>query len=204
MTKLSAWRKGYVVILFCVATAFVAPAQTFTTLFVFSGHGLGGDFPIGLVQGADGKLYGPANLGGVEGWGTVYRFGPSGATTLYNFCSQRQGDNCLDGQEPDALILATDFAFYGTTLADGAGGDGTVFKITSSGALTTLYSFGGGSRPYDGFVQTTDGNLYGTTDDAYIGGTIFKITPDGMLTTLYSFDGTEGGKPQRTTDPVYR
>jgi uncharacterized repeat protein (TIGR03803 family) len=193
MTKLSGFKNGCAVILLCAATAIAAPAQTFTTLFLFNSSD--GIFPIGLVQGTDGNFYGPANLGGEQGWGTVYRTDPGGLTALYSFCSQKQGDMCLDGQEPDALILATDLNFYGTTYAAGAGGYGTVFKITSGGTLTTLYSFGGvDSRPY-GLVQADDGNLYGTTDGPFTGGTVFKITPDGTLTTLYNFDGAEGGNP---------
>ena len=51
---------------------------------------------------------------------------------------------------------------------DGRGGaldDGTIFKMTAGGTLTTLYSFSGGdgSGPYGGLIQATDGNFYGTT-----------------------------------------
>ncbi len=72
---------------------------------------------------------------------------------------------------------------------------GTVFKITPSGTLTTLYSFCSrmscvdGSGPSAGLVQASDGNFYGTTVDggAYNLGTVFQITPAGTLTTLHSF-----------------
>ena len=86
--------------------------------------------------------------------------------------------------------------------------DGTVFKITPGGALTTLYSFcsqGGctdGEWPKAGLVQATNGDIYGTT---YAGGannygTVFKISPGGTLTTLYSFcsqgECTDGEYPE--------
>ena len=68
---------------------------------------------------------------------------------------------------------------------------GTVFQISTNGALTTLYSFGGddGSQPYAGLVQGSDGNFYGTTSDGGTNGygTVFKISTNGALTTLYSF-----------------
>lgn len=55
------------------------------------------------------------------------------------------------GSSPSGwLVGASDGSFYGTTYGGGTHGDGTVFKITQSGALTTLYSFAGhpdGSSP---------------------------------------------------------
>src|ERR1035438_576616 len=49
-----------------------------------------------------------------------------------------------DGQNPLAgLVQGSEGNFYGTTDAGGTGGNGTVFKITPSGALTTLHSFSG-------------------------------------------------------------
>jgi len=137
------------------------------------------------------------------GAGTVFKITPSGTlTTLYSFTGNTDGGCPMGG-----LIQATDGNFYGTTLQGGANagsngnGAGTIFKITPSGTLTTLYSFCSqsgctdGEEPLAGLVQATDGNFYGTT---YYGrgnagvwgdsaGTIFKITPGGALTTLYSF-----------------
>jgi uncharacterized repeat protein (TIGR03803 family) len=93
-------------------------------------------------------------------------------------------------------MLASNLNFYGTTAAGGAYGYGTVFKITSEGELTTLYSFCAksgcpdGQNPLATLVQGTDGNLYGTTSGGgAIGnyGTVFKITFGGKLTTVYSF-----------------
>ena len=63
--------------------------------------------------------------------------------------------------------------------------DGTVFKITPGGTLTTLYSFCSQSGCTDGYyslaglIQATDGNFYGTTSGggANGDGTVFKITP---------------------------
>src|SRR5438270_5576170 len=65
-----------------------------------------------------------------------------------------------DGQFPSAgLVLGSDGNFYGTTsgynYADYPSSTyGTVFKITSGGTLTTLYSFSGsdGAYPMAGLV----------------------------------------------------
>ena len=82
-------------------------------------------------------------------------------TTLYRF-------DYTDGADPEAaLVQATDGDFYGTTAYGGAKGDGTVFKVTSSGTLTTLYSFCSqsgcidGTVPYAGLVQATNGTSTG-------------------------------------------
>jgi uncharacterized repeat protein (TIGR03803 family) len=128
-----------------------------------------------MIQAADGDLYGTTS-GSVFGPnynGTVFKITRSGKlTTLYTFCSQ---PNCTDGFYPYAgLVQATDGNFYGTTTLGGVncadnGGCGTVFKITPSGVLTTLYSFCSqnnctdGSSPNAGLVQATNGVLYGTT-----------------------------------------
>ena len=122
-----------------------------------------------------------------------------GFTTLLNFT----GGN---GANPQAsLIQGTDGNFYGTTLSGGtsnncgSSGCGTVFKITPSGALTTLQSFhsSDGASPQAGLLQATDGNLYGTTSEGGVDfdGTVFKITPSGTLTTLHTFKGTDGSFP---------
>jgi uncharacterized repeat protein (TIGR03803 family) len=75
-----------------------------------------------------------------------------------------------NGAQPTAgLLQATDGNLYGTTSKGGTYGGGTVFKITPSGTLTTLYSFcpqypcTDGDGPYSGLVQSRDGNFYGTT-----------------------------------------
>jgi uncharacterized repeat protein (TIGR03803 family) len=165
----------------------------------------------GLVQAINGDFYGTTEDGGANDHGTVFKIGPSGAlTTLYNFCSQ---GGCADGETPIAgLVQATNGDFYGTTSTGGANGYGTVFKITPSGTLTTVYSFCSqsgcmdGATPQGGLFQAMNGDLYGTTScggagvglttcgstNLNIGGTVFKMTPAGALTTLYSFCSRTG------------
>src|SRR5208282_1397846 len=183
-------------------------AGALTTLYRFcakTGCADGAYPTAGLVQATDGNLYGTAYYGGA-GCGTVFKITTGGAlTTLYSFCSL---PNRADGAHPaSGLVQATDKNLYGTTVAGGAGKGGTVFKITTGGALTTLYSFCSqpgctdGAGPEAGpLVQATDGNFYGTTIGGGVAsneGTVFKITAAGALTTLYSFcsqpNCTDGG-----------
>jgi uncharacterized repeat protein (TIGR03803 family) len=178
---------------------------TLTTLHSFDETD--GRYPLaGLVEGTNGMFYGTTSEGGAYGYGTVFKITPSGTlTTLYSFCPE--GLPCTDGALPVAgLALGTNGTFYGTTYSGGTstgcfGGCGTVFKITTSGTLTTLHSFDGidGNCPL-GLVQGTNGMFYGTTSEggvygAYTDGTVFSITANGTLTTLHSFDGTDGANP---------
>jgi uncharacterized repeat protein (TIGR03803 family) len=111
----------------------------------------------------------------------LFRITPSGTrTTIYNFCSR---SGCADGTAPLGLIHGSDGNLYGVTGGGGsAGGYGTIFKITTTGTLTTLHSFDltDGSGP-EGLVQASDGNLYGTTSagGSADSGTILKITSTG-------------------------
>jgi uncharacterized repeat protein (TIGR03803 family) len=155
----------------------------------------------GLVLGANGEFYGTTRGGGTDGTcgggcGTVFKITQSGnLTSLHSFDYQ-------DGIQPVAgLVQGTDGNFYGTTQYGGTGNSngGTVFQITSGGALNTIYNFctqGGnactdGSEPNVELAQGTDGNFYGTTIYGGTGtrhlGTVFSITSSGALTTLHSF-----------------
>ena len=57
-------------------------------------------------------------------------------------------------------------SLYGTTSGGGTTGSGTIFKITSTGTLTTVYNLdppnGDGAAP-QGLVQHTNGTFYGPT-----------------------------------------
>src|SRR5450432_24622 len=174
-------------LLLCIVIPRATRAQTLATLANFTGSNGANPLFAPLAQGTDGNLYGTTQAGGARQQGTVFKITPTGTlTTLYSFCAQSQ---CSDGSAPFAgLVLGRDGNFYGTTESGGTNGEGTVFKITQRGALTTLHSFNihDGSNPYAALVQATDGNFYGTTESggAHLLGTVFKMTPQGALTTL--------------------
>ena len=119
--------------------------------------------------------------------------GPYTVKNLYSFTS------LTDGAAPStALIQASDGFFYGTTQVGGTYGDGTVFKVDSSGSVTTLHEFSGsdGAYPLGALVQANDGYFYGTTNwgGTYNYGTVFKTDSAGNFHSLYSFTGgTDGG-----------
>jgi uncharacterized repeat protein (TIGR03803 family) len=110
------------------------------TLCSFSGTNDGAG-PNGLLQGSDGYFYGTTLEGGTNGQGTVFKISTNGV--LATLCSF-SGTN--DGAGPNGLLQGSDGNFYGTTTEGGtSGGDGTVFKISANGALSSLYSFPSGN-----------------------------------------------------------
>src|SRR5271166_3728174 len=125
--------------IFCAAAVIASPAQTLTTLHSFDSTD--GAYPFaGLFQASDGNFYGTTYNGGANNEGTVFKITPSGTLVwVYSFCSKT---NCPDGALPvGGLIQYSDGNLYGTAGYGGANNRGTVFKITPSGTLTTLYSF---------------------------------------------------------------
>jgi uncharacterized repeat protein (TIGR03803 family) len=179
----------------------------------------------GLIQASDGNFYGTTNGGGtgMQAQGTIFRITPSGVlTTIYAFCTDYSQGTCLDGTNPmGSLVQGSDGDLYGTTQGGGAPQNGTVFKVTTGGALSTLYSFAGppddGELPSSGLIQATDGNFYGTTlfggdgPDCYSDngacGTVFEVTPSGAETVLHNFVGSDGAFPfalvQATNGALY-
>ena len=152
----------------------ITPGGAFATLHNFDGGD--GSIPFaGVIQAADGSLYGTTNQGGAHGDGTVFKITLGGTlTTLHSF-------DGTDGSGPfGVLVQGTDGNFYGTTNAGGANGDGTVFEITPAGTLTTLHDFDGtdGAGAQSGLLQATNGTFYGNTfgGGANGDGTVFSLS----------------------------
>jgi uncharacterized repeat protein (TIGR03803 family) len=180
---------------------------TLTTLCSFSGtNGVGANPVAALVQGSDGNFYGTTSGGGANGYGTVFKITPGG--TLTTLCSFTNESGANLGQYPiGGLVQGSDGNFYGTTEYGGLPSEknlgysaGTVFRITPSGTLTSLFLFIGdtnGQFPETGLVRASDGNFYGTAEGGGANdcGTVFKITSGGTLTTLCSFNMANGEFP---------
>ena len=150
-----------------------------------------------------GHLYGTGSYGGPGGYGVVFKVNQSGKeTVLHGFTGG------ADGANPQAsLVMDALGNLYGTTMAGGAAGVGTVFKITKKGNETVLYSFTGGTdgaSPIAALTMDKARNLYGTTTagGSTGNGTVFRLSPPkqkgGNWTekVLYSFgQGTDGATP---------
>ena len=122
---------------------------------------------------------------------------------LYSF-----GSVAGDGAYPTGgLVQGSDGNFYGMT-------GSTIFKITPSGTLTTLYTNAGWDP--NTLVLGKDGSFYGTMNSVFDNsfgnnggsGRVFKVTTNGTaagttFTTLYTFSiqsngANSDGAPERS------
>jgi len=187
-----------------VATPSAEAQGTLTVLYSFGSSGNADGFTPqgGLLRDPAGNLYGTTYHGGArrcgfgDGCGTVFRLDTTGReAVLYRFSRVSDGLYPLAGLVRDAAGN-----LYGTANQGGASNWGTVFKLDTTGSVTVLHSFTGGtdgSFPGAGLIWDAAGNLYGTTSagGASNGGTVFKLDATGTETVLYSFTGMDGKNP---------
>jgi uncharacterized repeat protein (TIGR03803 family) len=127
------------------------------------------------VLGPGNIVYGMAYDGGQYGNGVIYAFSLQSQqyTVLHTFSALDPNGNNQDGATPGvALTLGPDGVLYGMASYGGQNGNGTIFKITTSGLFTVLHTFSAldanlhnedGANPLRTVVIGNDGNLYGTT-----------------------------------------
>jgi uncharacterized repeat protein (TIGR03803 family) len=149
---------------------------------VFESSG-GGSFAA-VVQGPDTKLY----------WTSV--FNSSVYCTSNNLATTYWRYQFANGLAPNGLVLARDGRLYGTTQLGGTYSNGTMFCLTTNGALTWSLTLPGtnGLVP-DGLIQGWDGNLYGTTagDGTNGFGAVFSVSTNGALNWSFALPKAPGG-----------
>jgi uncharacterized repeat protein (TIGR03803 family) len=174
----------------------ITPQGAEKTLYTF-GKVSGGDAgpQFGPLVEVNGTFYGTTYQGGEKGLGSVFRVSPSGSEKILHSLTGGK-----DGQWPKAGLVAVNGTLYGTTSLGGTGkcasneGCGTVFKITTSGKETVLYSFNSistGEGP-EGGLAYVGGALYGTAIQGgtpYDSGIVFKVSLSGSLKVIYNFKG---------------
>jgi uncharacterized repeat protein (TIGR03803 family) len=175
-----------------------------TVLYRFTGGADGANPRSAVVFDQGGNLYGSTILGGA-GSGTVYQLAPTGAgwteSTVHSFGSGSDGAQPFGG-----LIVDITGNLYGTTMAGGDFGLGTIYQLTPSGSGWTeniLYAFSGGTdgaNPWAGLTFDGSGGLYGSALNGGgapgDGGTVFELSPSGgnwILSVLHTFAGVDNG-----------
>jgi len=98
-----------------------------------------------------------------------------------------------DGAFPQAALIRDAAGnLFGTTTSGGIG-DGTVFKIDSTGKETILFAFDAfvsGINPTSALIQDLAGNLYGIADGGPGGsGVVYKLSQQGQQELLFAFQG---------------
>jgi uncharacterized repeat protein (TIGR03803 family) len=151
------------------------------------------NFPLcGLTQGGNGLLYGTFSHS-IKG--SIFCITTNG--TSFSSIEFSDLNYPYDGWDPHAaLVLGRDTNFYGTTTGGGQYLNGTIFRMTQNGVLSTLYAFTGNSdngAPSARLVQASNGEFYGTTPHYNTYGTVFRMTSQGVFTTLHQFGGGSDG-----------
>ena len=172
--------------------------RDFSAINVSDGVNATGAIPIGGVTLDGGKLYGTASSGGEGGTGVIFSIDPNGGNfaVLHHFSSlDFMTAVNADGACPHGELVASQGILYGTALAGGAGGNGTIFAINMDGTdFLTLYSFtatdpllktnADGASPAAGLALS--GNVfYGTTS----GGEGELRAPFSHWTRLFPISG---------------
>jgi len=149
-----------------------------TVLHNFTGSSDGETPNAGVLLGSDGNLYGTADQGGTNGFGTAYRVTPAGA---FNAFYEFQGGAQASG--PGRLI-GVPGALYGSAGGGAPFYGGMVYRLDSSGE-TDLYKFAGGADGSSGswLVRDGAGNFYGTG-----GGGDLTCSPPGGCGVIYKID----------------
>jgi len=216
----ASYKRTLTVVLYLVALVVSAAcptqAQLFSVLHGFNDSPDGSAPWSGLARDAYGNLYGTTSLGGLYGYGMVFRVSKRGSgwilDPLYSFPNPNQGN---DGALPNApVVIGPGGSLYGTTTI-GGGNQGIVFKLNPPPRVcestlcpwveTILYEFTGGTdggNPYSPVILDAAGNVYGTTQSGGAAnlGAAFELTASGSdwtETVLYSFTGVpDGSQPE--------
>jgi uncharacterized repeat protein (TIGR03803 family) len=194
----------------------VTPAGTITLLHEFlpgpNSTFPEGNYPGGLVQGSDGKLYGFTFYGGVGGCngacgdGVLYRLNTDGSDfqIIHEFCSD---GGCGSVYEAASSIVAgTDGNLYGTVYAGGSHGDGFIFRVTPSDGsyrVVANFNFSADEGIPSGLTAAADGSLYAialSTRPSFL----VHYTPStgSMTTVVLNFPVFRGGDSELPSSPV--
>jgi len=178
-----------------------------TVLYSFDGEH-GQDPVAGLVQDAEGSIYGTTKMGGPSGLGTAFKLTSTGKeTVLHNFSGG------ASGSYPEARFLRDSSGnLYSTTFSGGnSTQSGVLFKVDKAGHESVPYTYtcyscygesgGGFGMPGGSVIRDSAGNFYG---GAFGGppsgqcqnagcGAVYKISKAGVGTILYAFTGGTDG-----------
>jgi uncharacterized repeat protein (TIGR03803 family) len=186
----------------CGAVVQLTTAGTLLQVYTFAG-GSDGCIPFGgLVQAADGNLYGTTYSGGASRdcfesrCGTIFEISDGTFSYLHRFIGYPDGATPIAG-----LTEGSDGNLYGTTSRAGIWGYGIVFQLTPAHQYNVLNSFlfRDGRETYAALAQHTNGKFYGNAayGGRYNDGTIYTVdTGLEPFIALVVYTGQVGGTVQ--------
>ncbi|MBS1580738.1 MAG: hypothetical protein JST66_00910 [Bacteroidetes bacterium] len=170
--------------------------------FTTATSGVGANPVGGVVQAANGTLYGLCATGGTVNMGTLYEYNisTSTATRRVNFIG-------TNGKTPSGRLAANAAGtiLYGMTQeSTTANTGGLLFQFTtSSNAFLAQFTFQGvagnttGRIPNGGLVRATNGKFYGVAQGGGANnlGVVFEYTTPSTCTVLQNLGGSNGSRP---------
>ena len=185
------FRQSWLASLLFIFAATQIQAQSYQLIHGFNGNNGDTYEPLaGLTIDAGGNLYGTTYFGGDHGTGSgsAFKLSPRGSGWIYtplhvfHFSTE-------DGAHPGAaVVFGPDGTLYGTTIAGGMYGAGTVYRlrppahicasISCTWSSELLHSFDTyGAYFPNGIVFDSAGNIIGTTQAAASGwGNLYELT----------------------------
>jgi len=152
----------------------------------------------GLIQAANGKLYGMTRLGGLSSLGTIFEY-----DYALNTYTKKINLTAVNGSQPyGSLCLASNGKMYGLTNLGGANSVGVLFEYDN---LSNLYtkrvdlSAANGSNPYGTLIQASNGKLYGLTRNGGANGlgVLFEyIIATNTYSKVVDFTAAGGSLPE--------
>lgn len=146
----------------------------------------------GLAEGPDGWLYGTTSPD-LHLAGSIFKVSKDGSFKMLCVFPHTSGNPFPETEDRPVggLTSGPDGFLYGTighSSFPSTTNNGSVFRMTTNGARTTLCSFArtNGANPMTRLTLSADGDFYGltTAGGKSSAGTIFRVTTDGALTTL--------------------
>lgn len=172
---------------------------------IISGFNFAGTFaprgPLGgVIEAADGTLFGTTELGGSTNKGAVFRLSKDGSAQmlLASLGTVEGGLVSPDGN----LLLANDGLLYSCAYSGGASNLGGIFRMATNGASFAIIkhfgdTIGDGLEPRAGLIQLPNGQIAGTTriGGAANQGAVFTLNRNGAnYLTRRSFTGADGAR----------
>jgi uncharacterized repeat protein (TIGR03803 family) len=147
------------------------------------------------VWSDDGVLYGTANGGGTNGYGTIFSISTNGNAFSLLHTFKDATFSTKEGEAPDSVLVLANGVLYGATSMGGTNSTGTIFSMSTNGDnFRVLCSFpdtgDNGNGPFLNGLVLSSNLLFGT--DSLGGtngtGTIFSINTNGSgFKVVYPF-----------------